>query len=137
MPFRLGKNYVGDFMEPEIGIGTQRSLEELQAELEQQKREAMLKSRFRTIEPGKQAVLKFSGKVYERAAQINGVQTRKLDFELEEKTPEGTAKIFSVGSRSSTAAQLVYKLKEGKRMLSVSRKGSGTDTRYEVFEVEA
>ena len=39
-----------------------------------------------------------------------------LDFELEEKTPEGTPKVFSVGSRSSTAAQLVLKLKEGKSL---------------------
>lgn len=124
-------------MEQEIEIGKQRSLEELTSELEQQKREAMQKSRFRAIEPGKQAVLRFTGKVYERTAQINGAQTKKLDFELEEKTPEGTPKVFSVGSRSSTAAQLVLKLKEGKRTLSVSRKGSGMDTRYEVFEAEA
>ena len=89
------------------------------------------------IEIGKQAVLRFTGKVYERTAQINGAQTKKLDFELEEKTPDGTPKVFSVGSRSSTAAQLVLKLKEGKRTLSVSRKGSGMDTRYEVFEAEA
>ena len=124
-------------MEQENEIGKQRSLDELQTELEQQKQESRQKSRFRTIDSGKQAMLKFTGKVYERSAQINGEQYKKLDFELEERTPDGVLKVFSVGNKSSTAEQLVRKLKEGKRMLSVSRKGSGTDTRYEVFEVEA
>lgn len=123
-------------MENENEIGTQKSLDELQTELDQQKREAMANSRFRSIEAGKQAMLKFTGKVYQREAQINGMATKKLDFELEEKTPSGQNKVFSIGSKSTTARVLVEKLKAGKLVLSVSRKGSGTDTRYEVFEVE-
>lgn len=117
-------------------IGKQRSLEELQKELDDQKKEAQKNSRFRTIEPGKTAVLHFTGKVFERDAQINGSPTRKLDFELEEKTPGGESRVFSVGAGSGTARQIVTHLKNEKKVLLISRKGEGTSTRYEVSEVE-
>ncbi|MEM3572524.1 MAG: hypothetical protein QW530_02225 [Candidatus Micrarchaeaceae archaeon] len=123
-------------MENENGIGQQKSLDEIEKEIEAQRQESMANSRFRVIEPGKQAILHFTGKVYERVAQIGGAATKKLDFELEEKTPSGQNKVFSVGSKSATARVLVAKLKAGKLVLSVSRRGSGTDTRYEVFETE-
>ncbi|MEM3846899.1 MAG: hypothetical protein QXU98_14485 [Candidatus Parvarchaeota archaeon] len=123
-------------MENENVMGQQKSLDEIEKEIEAQRQESIANSRFRVIEPGKQAILRFTGKVYERIAQIGGAATKKLDFELEEKTPNGQHKVFSVGSKSATARVLVAKLKAGKLVLSVSRRGSGTDTRYEVFETE-
>ncbi|MEM4066540.1 MAG: hypothetical protein QXV17_06750 [Candidatus Micrarchaeaceae archaeon] len=123
-------------MENENVIGQQKSLDEIEKEIEAQRQEALANSRFRIIEPGKQAILHFTGKIYERMAQIGGAATKKLDFELEEKTPGGVNKVFSVGSKSATARILVAKLRAGKLVLSISRRGSGTDTRYEVFEIE-
>lgn len=123
-------------MENENQIGKQRSLDELQNELDEQKKEAQKNSRFRSIDPGKTALLHFTGRVFEREAQINGSATKKLDFELEDKTPDGFNKVFSVGSKSATSRQIVTLLRNNKKILSISRKGEGQATRYEVSEVE-
>jgi hypothetical protein len=116
-----------------IGEGKQRGLDELQAELEKQRQEQLLNSRFLIIDPGKQKILHFTGNVFERTAIINGAPSEKLDFELEETTPSGEHKVFSVGKKSRTARELVALLKQGKRVLSIARSGSGTNTRYQIF----
>ena len=120
----------------EIERGKQRGLDELQQELDEAKKEAQKNSRFRVIQPGKTAILNFSGRVFERTAQINDSEVTKLDFELAEKTPDGIPKVFSVGSKSATARALVVLLKAGKLMVSISREGEGLATRYHVSEVE-
>ena len=116
-----------------IGEGKQKSLDELMQELDKQKQEQQQNSRFLVLEPGKQKILHFTGNVYERTAVINGAPSEKLDFELEDKTPSGENKVFSVGKKSRTARELVALLKQGKRVLSIARSGSGTDTRYQIF----
>ena len=116
--------------------GKQKSLDELQQELEDAKKEAQKNSRFRVIMPGKTAILNFTGRVFERTAQINDSEVTKLDFELAEKTPDGIPKVFSVGSKSATARALVVLLKAGKLMVSITRLGEGLSTRYHVSEVE-
>ena len=118
------------------GNEKQRSLEDLQAELDQQQREAAQNSRFRQIQPGKTAILAFTGKVFERQAQINDSPVTKLDFELTEKTPGGINKVFSVSAKSATARALVHLLRASKLTISISRKGEGLATRYHVSEVE-
>lgn len=120
----------------EIERGKQRGLDELQHELDEAKKEAQKNSRFRVIMPGKTAILNFTGRVFERSAQINDSEVTKLDFELAEKTPDGIPKVFSVGSKSATARALVVLLKAGKLMVSISREGEGLATRYRVSEVE-
>jgi hypothetical protein len=120
----------------EMERGKQKSLDELQQELEDAKKEAKKNSRFRVIMPGKTAILNFTGRVFERTAQINDSEVTKLDFELAEKTPDGIPKVFSVGSKSATARALVVLLKAGKLMVSISREGEGLATRYRVSEVE-
>ena len=126
-----------DSMEDENGIGKLRSVDELQKEMDDAKRENQKNSRFRVIELGKLVILHFSGKVFERDAQINGNATKKLDFELEDKTPDGQNKVFSIGSKSGTARQIISFLRAGKKVLSISREGEGTSTRYAVHEVES
>jgi hypothetical protein len=116
--------------------GVQKSLEELSKELEEQKKLAAQNSRFRVIQPGKTAILYFTGRVFERTAQINDSEVVKLDFELAEKTPEGINKIFSVSNKSATARALVSLLKVAKLTISISREGEGLATRYHVSEVE-
>ena len=118
------------------GNEKQRSLEDLAAELDQQQKEAAQNSKFRQIQDGKTAILTFTGRVFQREAQINNSPVTKLDFELTEKTPNGINKVFSVSAKSVTARSLVHLLKAGKRMMSINRKGEGTSTRYTVSEVE-
>ena len=120
----------------EMERGKQKSLDELQQELEDAKKEAQKNSRFRVIMPGKTAILNFTGRVFERTAQINDSEVTKLDFELAEKTPDGIPKVFSVGSKSATARALVVLLKAGKLTISITRTGEGLSTRYHVSEVE-
>lgn len=123
-------------MEEQKEIGKQRGLDELQEELEEQRKAIAQNSRFRTIQPGKTAILAFTGRVFERSAQINDSEVTKLDFELAEKTPDGIPKVFSVGSKSATARALVVLLKAGKLTISITRTGEGLSTRYHVSEVE-
>lgn len=118
------------------GNEKQRSLEDLAAELDQQQKEAAQNSKFRQIQDGKTAILTFTGRVFQREAQINNSPVVKLDFELTEKTPNGINKVFSVSAKSVTARSLVHLLKAGKKVLSISRQGEGTSTRYTVSEVE-
>jgi hypothetical protein len=120
----------------EMERGKQKSLDELQQELDEAKKEAQKNSRFRVIMPGKTAILNFTGKVYERTARINDAEAIKLDFELQEKTSDGINKVFSVSNKSATARALVTLLKSGKLTLSISREGEGLATRYRVSEVE-
>lgn len=123
-------------MEEQIEIGKQRGLDELQKELEEQRKAIAQNSRFRTIQPGKTAILTFTGRVFERTAQINDSEVVKLDFELSDMTPDGQNKVFSVGNKSATAAKLVSLLKAGKKIVSITREGEGLATRYRVNEVE-
>ena len=120
----------------EMERGKQKSLDELQKELDEQKKAAMQNSRFRVIQPGKTAILNFTGKVYERQAQIADAEVVKLDFELQEKTTDGVPKVFSIGNKSATARSLVTLLKAGKLTISITREGEGLSTRYHVSEVE-
>ncbi len=119
-----------------IGEGKQRDLEELEAEIEQERKERQKNSRFLIVDPGKAKILTFTGRVFERTAIIEGKPSDKLDFELEEKTPSGENKVFSVGKNSETARQLIKLLKEGKRVFSISRTGEKTATRYVISEVQ-
>ena len=123
-------------MEEQKEIGKQRGLDELQKELEEQRKAIAQNSRFRTIQPGKTAILAFTGRVFERTAQINDSEVVKLDFELSDMTPDGQNKVFSVGNKSATAAKLVSLLKAGKKIVSITREGEGLATRYRVNEVE-
>lgn len=123
-------------MEEQKEIGKQRGLDELQEELEEQRKAIAQNSRFRTIQPGKTAILAFTGRVFERTAQINDAEVTKLDFELTDRAPDGQNKVFSVGNKSATAAKLVSLLKAGKRTISITREGEGLATRYRVSEVE-
>ena len=117
-------------------IGIQKSLDQLQSEMDEQKREAQKNSRFRQIDSGKTAILHFTGKVYVRTSQYEGMATVKLDFELEETTPDGQHKVFSVGSKSAAAREIVRLLKLNRTTMSIGRIGEGKSTRYSVSEVE-
>ena len=117
-------------------IGVQISPAQMQKQLDEQKKEQQQNSRFRQIDPGKTALLKFTGNAFEREVTYEGKIIKKFDFELEDKTPSGVNKVFSVGSKSAAARELVKLLLAGKRLLSVGRTGEKESTRYTISEVE-
>ncbi len=116
--------------------GVQKSLEELSTELREIRHEAQKSSRFKIIEPGKSALMTFTGNIYERQAIINGATVVKLDFEITEATPNGEHRIFSVSKTPRIAAILVDFIKAKKLGISITRQGSGIGTRYFATEVQ-
>lgn len=112
--------------------GTETSLDELEKEEAQRDAEQRKISVWRQIEDGKTATLVFTGKVFKREAQYENGKSLKLDFELEERTPEGKNKLFSVGSQSKVAVAIRKNLKAGNRTMLLSREGTGKATTYKV-----
>jgi predicted nucleotide-binding protein len=113
-------------------MGTEVSLNEAEEEAAKAVAEAKKNSIWRSIAPGKTAMLTFTGRVFKREAQWENGKALKYDFELTEKNPEGKNRLFSVGSQSKIARAILKNLKEGNMTILLSRDGEGKNTTYKV-----
>ena len=130
-----------------VSNGQEIGLQDLNTELEQQKKEAQKSSRFRQIESGKTASMTFTGKAYKRLStgtDDKGVayKSDKIDFELVDLIPAeatkdaGKNRLFSIGAKNKIVREILLNIQAGKRTMLISRKGEGKSTKYEVTTPE-
>jgi len=125
--------------------GQEVSFDELDADYRRAQEEAKKSSRFRQITSGKTASLTFTGKIYKRTAtgtDDKGIAytAAKIDFELAEMVTEGKDagknKIFSMGAKNKTVAEMIANIKAGRKTMMVSRTGEGKSTKYSITTPE-
>jgi len=125
--------------------GKEVAINDLEVELEAQKKESLKNSRFRQIDPGKTANLSFTGRTFKRTAtgtDEKGVPYKadKVDFELVETVTEGPwagkHKFFSVGAKNKIVREIMQNFKADRLTMLISRTGEGKSTKYGVTTPE-
>lgn len=125
--------------------GQEVALNDLKAQMEQQRKEAMKGSRFRQIEDGKTAQLSFTGKLFKRTStgtdeKGNAYKADKIDLELNDKVAEGKDagknKLFSVGAKNRVVFEILGNIEKGRTTMLISRTGTGKGTKYSVTTPE-
>ena len=126
--------------------GIECEMNALQQDLELQKKEAQKNSRFRQIESGKTARLKFTGRVFKRTSSGTDATTntpyiaKKIDWELAETVQEGRDagknKLWSVGESNSINREIIANLQKGIKEMLISREGTAKATKYKLSTLE-
>ena len=126
--------------------GIECEMNALQQDLELQKKEAQKNSRFRQIESGKTARLKFTGRVFKRTSSGTDATTntpyiaKKIDWELAETVQEGRDagknKLWSVGESNSINREILANLQKGIKEMLISREGTAKATKYKLSTLE-
>jgi hypothetical protein len=118
------------------------SLDEAAQDYEDGRTAAKANSRFASIDPGTAEEYTFNGVVYKRHTSGTDTKTgaafeaEKYDFELNEATSDGTARVLSFGAGNKIVPELIRLLKSGQRTFTISRTGEGTNTRYQILTVK-
>jgi hypothetical protein len=125
--------------------GVEYDINKMQQDLDAQRREAQKNSRFRQIEDGKTARLKFTGRAFKRTtsgvdAKGNPYTANKIDWELNEIVQEGPAtgksKLWSVGEANGINRDILANIQKGSYEMLISRTGVGKATTYKLTTFE-
>ena len=111
-------------MATQMNLGEKVDLEEVKKEIEEHRAAT---SRFVKIEDGELAELEFTGVAYKG---INSYGNAVMSFELAEKNASGENKVWSVGANNTIVQELIGEMLEGNLRHTISRSGTGTETRY-------